>query len=116
MYGLVSCGAVEADWSRCKHAIRVFIGSRLGLLAEDGDKMSLRDRAINWAFIVGGVVLGVGVVMLVYRRTMARVAELEREEEGVGSGLDEEATDVEASSNATEGSSLIDRVGSTNQV
>lgn len=61
---------------RPKLAVHVFIGSRLALLAESGDKMSAGDRAINYASMLFGGVLGFTVGLIIYRRTMARAAEL----------------------------------------
>lgn len=57
----------------------MFIGSRLALLAESGDEMSGADRAVNYASMVVGGLLGFGVGLVIYRRTMARAAELARE-------------------------------------
>lgn len=72
--------------------MHVFIGSRLALLAEVGDKMSTRDRVINFGSMVLGGLVGVGVGWLIYRRTMRRAAEIAAEEaaaldaeEGAGS-------------------------------
>jgi hypothetical protein len=58
----------------------VFIGSRIALLAEAGDKMTAADKAINYTSIVVGGLLGVGVGLLIYRRTMSRAAEIAAEE------------------------------------
>ncbi|KAL2022821.1 hypothetical protein VTK56DRAFT_4637 [Thermocarpiscus australiensis] len=64
-----------------KLLVHIFIGSRLALLAESGDKMSGADRAVNYASMAIGALLGFGVGLLIYRRTMARAAELAREAE-----------------------------------
>ncbi len=48
--------------------------------------MSAGSRAINYAFIIGGGILGFVVGLVIYRRTMARAAELALEE-GEGPGL-----------------------------
>jgi hypothetical protein len=58
----------------------VFIGSRLALLAEEGDSMSARDKAINYLSMIIGGALGVGVGVLIYNRTMARAKEIGLEE------------------------------------
>ncbi|KAK5663454.1 hypothetical protein OQA88_3883 [Cercophora sp. LCS_1] len=68
-----------------KLAVHVFIGSRLALLAESGDKMTAGDKAINYASMVFGGTLGFVVGLVIYRRTMARAAELAAAE-----GLEEE--------------------------
>ncbi|KAK0656737.1 hypothetical protein B0T16DRAFT_315487 [Cercophora newfieldiana] len=59
-----------------KLAVHVFIGSRLALLAESGDKMSGGDRAINYASMAFGGLLGFVVGLVIYRRTVARAAEI----------------------------------------
>ena len=69
-----------------KLAVHVFIGSRLALLAESGDKMSAGDRAINYASMLFGGVLGFTVGLIIYRRTMARAAELAASEGLDGDG------------------------------
>lgn len=63
----------------------MFIGSRLALLAESGDKMTAGDKAINYASMVLGGTVGFIVGLVIYRRTMARAAELAAAE-----GLEEE--------------------------
>lgn len=65
---------------RPKLAIHVFIGSRLALLVESGDKMSAGDRAINYISMIVFGIMGTAVGIIIYRRTMARAAELAREE------------------------------------
>lgn len=61
--------------------MHVFIGSRLALLAQSGDKMSWGDRAINYLSMLVFGVVGFAVGVFIYRRTMARAAELAREAE-----------------------------------
>ncbi|KAK0618150.1 hypothetical protein B0T17DRAFT_537055 [Bombardia bombarda] len=63
-----------------KLAVHVFIGSRLALLVNSDDTMSPADRAINYISIFVGIIIGIGVSLLIYRRTMARAAELALEE------------------------------------
>ncbi|CAN8099119.1 unnamed protein product [Discula destructiva] len=67
-----------------KLLVHVFIGSRLALLADKGDAMGFGDRAVNYASMIVGASVGMGVGYFIYRRTMARAAELAREEGGVG--------------------------------
>ena len=86
-----------------KLAVHVFIGSRLGLLAEKGDEMTTGDKAINWASMIVFSSLGLGVSLLIYRRTMARAAELlrgegataEDAEEGIAAGAGGDYADLE---------------------
>jgi uncharacterized membrane protein YdjX (TVP38/TMEM64 family) len=63
-----------------KLLIHVFIGSRLGNLAEGGEKMDASTKAINYASIIIGGVLGVAVGYIIYQRTIGRAKELEIEE------------------------------------
>ncbi|KAK3695364.1 hypothetical protein B0T22DRAFT_103422 [Podospora appendiculata] len=85
--------AVATALSTPKLLVHVFIGSRLALLAED-DTMSTGDRVVNYLSMFVGGAVGIGVGLLIYRRTMARAAELAREEgegdlfESVGGGED----------------------------
>ena len=62
-----------------KLLVHVFIGSRLALLAEKGDKMSGRDKAINYLSMIIGAAVGLSVGWIIYRRTMARAAEISLE-------------------------------------
>lgn len=62
-----------------KLLVHVFIGSRLALLAESGDKMTGFDKFINYASMFIGGAVGFTVGLLIYKRTMARAAELARE-------------------------------------
>ncbi|KAK0733450.1 hypothetical protein B0T26DRAFT_634522 [Lasiosphaeria miniovina] len=82
-----------------KLLIHVFIGSRLARIVESGDKMSGRDRAINYASMAIGALVGFGVGLIIYRRTMARAAELAREvgdeEGGLGATTASETDDEE---------------------
>ncbi|KAH8890973.1 hypothetical protein GQ53DRAFT_688105 [Thozetella sp. PMI_491] len=74
-----------------KLAVHVFIGDQLRRLAKGGDTMSARDRAINYISIALGVILGFVLGLVIYKRTMARAAELaleEAEEIGVVAGDD----------------------------
>ncbi|KJK82957.1 hypothetical protein H634G_01085 [Metarhizium anisopliae BRIP 53293] len=63
-----------------KLLIHVFIGSRLAVLAEEGDKMTAGDKAVNYIGMVVGGIIGLAVGLAIYRRTMARAAELALEE------------------------------------
>ncbi|KAI1482721.1 hypothetical protein F4774DRAFT_246290 [Daldinia eschscholtzii] len=65
-----------------KLLVHVFIGSRLALLAESGDKMSAGDKAVNYLSMLLGSVVGITLSLFIYRRTMARARELAREEAG----------------------------------
>ncbi|OTB08823.1 hypothetical protein M426DRAFT_316847 [Hypoxylon sp. CI-4A] len=60
--------------------VHVFIGSRLALLAESGDDMSVGDKAVNYLSMIVGSAVGIGLSLFIYRRTMARAKELAREE------------------------------------
>lgn len=77
---------MRIDWlttclnNRPKLLVHVFIGSRLAELAENGDKMSFGDRLINYLGMFVGGVVGMVVGWLIYKRTMARAAEIALEE------------------------------------
>lgn len=62
-----------------KLLIHVFIGSRLASIAENGGKMDAKTKAINYASIAFGAILGATVGFIIYQRTMARAKELEIE-------------------------------------
>jgi hypothetical protein len=61
--------------------VHIFIGSRLAELAESGDKMSGWYRALNYISMAVFGLIGFGVGVLIYRRTMVRAEELAREAE-----------------------------------
>jgi uncharacterized membrane protein YdjX (TVP38/TMEM64 family) len=63
-----------------KLLVHVFIGSRLAVLAEKGDKMGFGDKAINWLSMLISGAVGIAIGLVIYRRTMARAAELARED------------------------------------
>lgn len=76
--------ALATAFASPKLLVHVFIGSRLALLAEKGDEMGFGDRLVNYVSMLVGACVGMGVGYFIYRRTMARAAELAREEGGVG--------------------------------
>ncbi|KAI1082885.1 hypothetical protein F5B20DRAFT_488454 [Whalleya microplaca] len=78
--------AVATALATPKLLVHVFIGSRLALLAESGDDMSVGDRAVNYLSMILGSLVGMGVGLFIYRRTMARAKELAREE-AAGNGV-----------------------------
>ena len=59
-----------------KLLIHVFIGSRLAAI----NKSDPLGKAVNWASIIGGMILGAVTGWLIYSRTVARAKQLEREE------------------------------------
>lgn len=63
-----------------KLLLHIFVGSKLGELAEEGDKMDMKTRIISYISVVVGVSLGIGTGYLVYVRTAARAKQLEAEE------------------------------------
>lgn len=74
--------ALATAFASPKLLVHVFIGSRLALLAEKGDEMGFGDRLVNYISMLVGACVGMGVGYFIYRRTMARAAELAREEGG----------------------------------
>jgi uncharacterized membrane protein YdjX (TVP38/TMEM64 family) len=77
-----------------KLLIHVFIGNRLALLAESGGKMDASTKAINYASIIIGGIIGTAVGYIIYQRTMARSRELEIAELEAGNLSPEEAAAV----------------------
>lgn len=63
-----------------KLLIHVFIGSRLASLAENGGHMDASTKAVNYASIIIGSIIGAAVGYIIYQRTIARAKELEIEE------------------------------------
>ncbi|KAJ4323467.1 Tlg2-vesicle protein [Fusarium piperis] len=72
--------ALSTALSSPKLLVHVFIGSRIALLAEKGDQMTAGDKAINYLSMLVGVTVGIVVGLIIYRRTMARAAQLARED------------------------------------
>ena len=64
--------------------IAVFVGSRLAVIAKSGEKMDTKTKAINWASVLFGILLGAGTGWLIYTRTLARSRQLEAQERAVG--------------------------------
>ncbi|KAM4054850.1 SNARE associated golgi protein [Hirsutella rhossiliensis] len=62
-----------------KLLVHVFIGSRLAALADKGNSMTAGDKAINYLSMFLGSAVGIGVGLIIYRRTAARAAQLARE-------------------------------------
>ena len=73
--------------------IAVFVGSRLAVIARSGEKMDAGTKAINWASIVLGVLLGIATGWLIYTRTMARSRQLEAETRSIGRQATTQPTD-----------------------
>ncbi|KAI0136527.1 hypothetical protein BJ170DRAFT_15637 [Xylariales sp. AK1849] len=70
-----------------KLLLHVFIGSRLALLTEDGDQMSTGTKVVNYASMVFFGLVGMGIGLFIYRRTMARAKDLAREEAEANGGV-----------------------------
>lgn len=68
-----------------KYLLHVFIGSRLAAIAENGDKMDAKTKAVSYLSIVLGVVVGGLTGWFMYTKTSARAAELEDLEEATPS-------------------------------
>lgn len=72
--------AVATGLATPKLFVHIFIGSRLALLASSGDKMTARDRAINYISMLVFGAVGAAVGYLIWKRTMSRAEELAHEE------------------------------------
>ncbi|KAF7549340.1 hypothetical protein G7046_g8374 [Stylonectria norvegica] len=71
---------VSTALSSPKLLVHVFIGSRLALIIEKGDTMTVAEKAVNYVSMFIGGAVGLTVGLIIYRRTMARASELAREE------------------------------------
>ncbi|KAF2157765.1 hypothetical protein K461DRAFT_273991 [Myriangium duriaei CBS 260.36] len=69
-----------------KLLIGIFIGSRLGGLAEGGNKMDFKTKLLSWISILIGISVAVGTGWFMYRQTQARARELEALEQRQQSG------------------------------
>jgi uncharacterized membrane protein YdjX (TVP38/TMEM64 family) len=79
-----------------KLLLHIFVGSRLGDLAENGDKMDTKTKIVSYVSIVFGIVAGILTGYLVYVRTRARARQLEAEEaEAAVSGRRRSSTGAE---------------------
>ncbi|KXL51526.1 hypothetical protein M433DRAFT_140549 [Acidomyces richmondensis BFW] len=72
-----------------KLLVHVFIGGRLGDIAENGDKMDLKTKMISYASIVLGSLAGIATGYFIYTRTKARAKQLEAEESVEETTVDE---------------------------
>ncbi|GAB7354750.1 hypothetical protein MBLNU459_g5158t1 [Dothideomycetes sp. NU459] len=84
-----------------KLLLHVFIGSRLGAIAESGDKMDAKTKAVSYVSILIGMCAGVATGWFMYTKTKARARELEAEEReaairGDGLGLADDDDDDDA--------------------
>lgn len=86
--------ALATALSTPKLLVHVFIGSRLALLAESGDSMSVGGKVVNYLSMLLGSVLGMALGLFIYRRTMARAKELAREE-AAANGLVADGDDID---------------------
>lgn len=66
---LMFAGATAA--ATPKLLIAVFIGSRLAVIAKSGEKMDKTTKAINWASIIFGVIVGVLTGWIIYKRLVS---------------------------------------------
>ncbi|KAL1303701.1 hypothetical protein AAFC00_007053 [Neodothiora populina] len=63
-----------------KLILHVFVGSRLGAIAESGDKMDAKTKAISYLSIAIGLFAGLATGWFMYTKTKARAREIEEEE------------------------------------
>lgn len=61
--------------------IHIFIGSRLAAIVESGGKMDIVTKMVNYASIIFGSLMGIGLGYYIYQRTSARALQLKLEEE-----------------------------------
>lgn len=63
-----------------KLLIVIFVGSRLAVIAESGEKMDIATKLVNWGSIIFGISLGILTGYVIYNRTLTRSRELEAQE------------------------------------
>lgn len=63
-----------------KLLLHIFVGGRLGDIAENGDEMDAKTKAVSYISIIVGVIVGAGTGYLIFTRTKARAKVLEAEE------------------------------------
>ncbi|KAK4550061.1 hypothetical protein LTR36_003028 [Oleoguttula mirabilis] len=63
-----------------KLLLHIFVGAKLGDIAENGDKMDFKAKVVSYISIIIGIVAGIATGYIVYVRTKARANELEAEE------------------------------------
>lgn len=63
-----------------KLLLHIFVGARLGDIAENGDKMDTKTKVVSYLSAAIGIVVGIGTGYLIYVRTKARAKVLEAEE------------------------------------
>jgi hypothetical protein len=63
-----------------KLLLHVFVGAKLGELAEHGKEMDARTKMISYVSIIIGLVAGAVTGWVIYRQTKQRAAELEEQE------------------------------------
>jgi hypothetical protein len=63
-----------------KLLLHVFVGAKLGELAEKGKEMDSRTKMISYISIIIGIVAGAATGWIIYRQTKKRAAELEEQE------------------------------------
>jgi len=63
-----------------KLLLHIFVGSRLGDIAENGDKMDGKTKAVSYISILIGMIAGALTGYFIYSRTKVRARELEAEE------------------------------------
>ncbi|KAK5134350.1 hypothetical protein LTR08_006530 [Meristemomyces frigidus] len=66
--------------------LHVFVGARLGDIAENGDKMDFKSKMVSYTSILIGMVAGVATGYFIYVRTQARAKQLEAEEAAAATG------------------------------
>jgi uncharacterized membrane protein YdjX (TVP38/TMEM64 family) len=79
--------ALATAFATPKLLVHIFIGSRLAMLAENGEQMTTGAKLVNYGSMVLFGVLGMVIGLFIYRRTMARAKELAREEAAENGGV-----------------------------
>lgn len=69
-----------------KLLLHIFVGARIGDIAENGDKMDTKTKIVSYLSAAIGIVVGIATGYFIYVRTKARAAQLEAEEAAAVSG------------------------------
>lgn len=76
-----------------KLLLHVWVGAQMAKLAESGDKMDAKTKAVSYIGIVIGTVAGIATGYWIYARTKRRAAELEELERVEAGGIVHEYED-----------------------
>ncbi|KAM0722130.1 hypothetical protein Q7P37_001571 [Cladosporium fusiforme] len=71
-----------------KLLLHIFVGRQIGMLAEEGNKMDAKTKAVSYLSIAIGMAAGIATGYFIYIKTKARADQLEAEEAAAAGGED----------------------------